>query len=108
MSSYLNNGYDVMNYFAKFEKFLPHRITIPSLMTFESLTPELDCAFTPPYKLDSQNTSYKLGLRSNGFHGDKATNLYLTSKFWSVLSEKFYVLEIGTVHQVVKTILSSK
>ena len=24
MTSYLNNGYNVMNYFAKFEKFLPH------------------------------------------------------------------------------------
>ena len=31
MTSYLNNGYDVMNCFAKFEKFLPHSITIPSL-----------------------------------------------------------------------------
>ena len=31
MTSYVNNGYDVMNYFAKFEKFLPHRIIIPSL-----------------------------------------------------------------------------
>ena len=29
MTSYLNNGYDVMNYFAKFEKFLPHSIIIP-------------------------------------------------------------------------------
>ena len=27
----LFNGYDVMNYFAKFEKFLPHSIIIPSL-----------------------------------------------------------------------------
>ena len=42
MMSYLNNGYDVMNYFAKFEKFLPDRIIIPSFMTFKSLMPELD------------------------------------------------------------------
>ena len=28
MTSYLSNGYDVMNCFAKFEKFLPHGITI--------------------------------------------------------------------------------
>ena len=26
--SYLNDGYDVMNCFAKFEKFLPHSIII--------------------------------------------------------------------------------
>ena len=31
--SYLNNGYDVMNYFAKFEKFIPRGIIIPSFMT---------------------------------------------------------------------------
>ena len=30
MTSYLKSGYDVMNYFAKFEKFLPHSIIIPS------------------------------------------------------------------------------
>ena len=33
MTSYLNNGYDVMKYLAKFEKFLPHRIIVPSFMT---------------------------------------------------------------------------
>ena len=41
MMSYLNNGYDVIttkgydvkNYFAKFEKFLPHCIIMPSFMT---------------------------------------------------------------------------
>ena len=42
MTSYLNNGYDVMNYFAKFEKFLPHGIIIPSFMTIGSQIPELD------------------------------------------------------------------
>ena len=65
MMSYLNNGYDVMNYFAKFEKFLPHMITIPSFMTVGSQMPELDGEgglFCPPYKLGSQNTPYKLGL----------------------------------------------
>ena len=32
MTSYLNNGYDVMNYFAKFEKFIPRSLTIASFM----------------------------------------------------------------------------
>ena len=39
MTSYLNNGYDVMNYFAKFEKFLPDRIIIPSFMIVGSQIP---------------------------------------------------------------------
>ena len=42
MTSYLNNDYDVMNYFAKYEKFLPYSITIPSFMTVGSQMPELD------------------------------------------------------------------
>ena len=42
MTSYLNNDYDVMNYFAKFEKFLPRSIIIPSFMTVGSQMPELD------------------------------------------------------------------
>ena len=43
MTSYLNIGYDVMNYFAKFEKFLiPHSIIILSFMTVGSQMPELD------------------------------------------------------------------
>ena len=65
MTSYLNNGYDVMNYFAKFEKFIPHRIIMPSFMTVGSQMPELDLgAFLPPpsFKIGSQNTPYKLGL----------------------------------------------
>ena len=68
MTSYLNNGYDVMNYCAKFEKFLPHRIIIPSFMTVGSLMPELDregFLSPPPYKIGSQNTPYKPGLRSH-------------------------------------------
>ena len=52
MTSYLSNGYDVMNYFAKFEKFLPRWIIIPSFMTVGSQVPELDRRGTP----------YKLGL----------------------------------------------
>ena len=45
----LNNGYDVMNYFAKFEKFLPHSIIIPYCWTIGSQMPELDRgAFLPP------------------------------------------------------------
>ena len=54
-----------MNYFAKFEKFLPHSIIIPSFMTVGSQMPGLDRgAFLPPspYKIGSQNTPYKLGL----------------------------------------------
>ena len=49
MTSYLNNGYDVMKYFDKFEKFIPHSIIIPSFMTIGSQMPELDRgAFLPP------------------------------------------------------------
>ena len=32
----------MMNYFAKFEKFLPHSIIIPSFMTVRSKLPALD------------------------------------------------------------------
>ena len=66
ITSHLNNGDDVMNYFAKFEKFLPYSIIIPSFMTVESQMPELDRGggffAPPPYKLGSQNTPYKLRL----------------------------------------------
>ena len=64
MTSYLNNGYDVMKYFAKFEKFIAHSIIIPSFMTIGSQMSELDWgAFLPPsYKIGCQNTPYKLGL----------------------------------------------
>ena len=41
MTSYLNNGYDIMNCFAKFEKFLPYSIIIPSFMSVESQMSEL-------------------------------------------------------------------
>ena len=56
VTSYLNNGYGVMNCFAKFEKFLPHSIIIPSFMAIVSQMPELDLgAFLPPplYKIGS-------------------------------------------------------
>ena len=65
ITSYLSNGYEVMNYFAKFEKFFPHRIIIPSFMTVGNQMPELDrggAFLTPSYKIGSQNTPYKLGL----------------------------------------------
>ena len=64
MTSYLNSGYDVMNYFAKFEKFIPDRITIPSSMTVGSQMPELDRGGGGgfPHKMGSQNIPYKLGL----------------------------------------------
>ena len=35
MTSYFNNGYDIMNCFAKFEKFLPHSIIIQILCLSE-------------------------------------------------------------------------
>ena len=69
MTSYLNNGYDVINYFAKFEKFLPHSVIISSFMTVGSQMPELDrgggggLLFCPPYKVGSQNIPYKPGLK---------------------------------------------
>ena len=54
-----------MDYFAKFEKFLPHSIIIPSFMTIGSQMPELGQGgfFAPPYKIGSQNTPYKLELK---------------------------------------------
>ena len=62
ITSYLNNGYDIMNYFAKFEKCLLYCVIIPSLMTVGSQMLKLDRG-APPYKLGSQNTPYKLGLK---------------------------------------------
>ena len=60
MTLYLNNGYDVMNCFAKFEKFLPHSMFY---MSVESQSPESERGDSP-HKIGSQNTPYKLGLRS--------------------------------------------
>ena len=42
MTSYLNNGDDVINCFVKFEIFLPHSITIPSFMSVGNQIPKLD------------------------------------------------------------------
>ena len=44
-----------------------------------------------------------IGLKGHGFHGDKATVLSLTLKYYSlcVLYEKFYCLQIGPVNQKV-------
>ena len=53
-----------MNCFAKFEKFLPHSITIPSFMIVVSQMPELDRGGDPKYKIGSQITPYKLGLNA--------------------------------------------
>ena len=65
MTSYLKNDHDVMNCFAKFEKFLLHSIIIPSFMSVGCQMPELDRgAFAPPpYEIDSQSTPYGLGLK---------------------------------------------
>ena len=41
MTSYLNNGYDFKNYFAKFERFLLRSIILTSFMTVGSQIPEL-------------------------------------------------------------------
>ena len=64
MTSYLNNGYDVTKYFAKFEKFIPHSIIMASFMTVGSQMPQLDWGggLFPPYKIACQSTPYKLGL----------------------------------------------
>ena len=59
-TSYLNNDYDVMNYFANFEKFLPHSIIMQNFLTVRSQMPG---AFLlpappppPPYELGLSNT----------------------------------------------------
>ena len=56
MTSYLNNGYDIMKYFAKLEKFLPHKIIIPDCR-------KSNARVRPggPYEIGNQNTPYKIG-----------------------------------------------
>ena len=61
MTSYLNNGFDVMNYFAKFEKFLSHSTIMPSFMTVGGQIP-VKSPSSPQYNLGIQNTPYILGL----------------------------------------------
>ena len=51
-----------MKYFAKFEKFIPYSIIVPSFMTIGSQMPELDQGLSLLYKIGSQNTPYKSGL----------------------------------------------
>ena len=63
MTSHLNNGYDVMNCFAEFEKLLPHSIIMPSFRNIEGQMPGLNRrrGFLPPppsYNFGSQNTPY--------------------------------------------------
>ena len=90
MTSYLNNGYDVRNYFAKFEKFLPHSITIPSFMTIGRQMPEYTGGpfCPPPYKIGSQNTPYNLELKVWNLQGTKN---YLSSNIG-------HFTESGQVH----------
>ena len=91
MTSYLNNGYDIMNHFAKFEKFVPHSIIIPSFMTIGSQMPELDPGGQKyPYKIGSQNTPYKLGLKSLSF----VTHVSLVLHFISPLVNFIQVIAL--------------
>ena len=53
MTSLFSNGYDVMNCFAKFDKFLPQSIIVPGFMTVRGQITELDLGGTP----------YNLGLK---------------------------------------------
>ena len=93
MTSYLNNGYDVINYTAEFERFSPHSIIIPSFMTIGSQMSELDRG--PPSKIGSQNTPYKLGLIS------ELQSVNPSREAISVLSAKYKRLTF--VHPVCKT-----
>ena len=68
MMSYLNSGYDVMNYFAKFEKIIPHSINYTKFYDCWKSNARIRPGgfFAPhPYKIGSQNTPYKLGLRKD-------------------------------------------
>ena len=57
MTSYLDNGYDVIKYFAKFEKFIPHNYT--KLYDYRKsnarVRPGVGGFFAIPYKIGSQN-----------------------------------------------------
>ena len=48
MTSYLDNGFDVMNYFAKFEKFLSHSTIVPSFMSVRGEMPVKSPPPPPP------------------------------------------------------------
>ena len=94
MTSYLDNGYDVMKYFAKFEKFIPHSIIIPTFMTIGSQMPELDRGLfcPPPYRIGSQNTQYKLGLNSKAQTSD--SEIFTRSGDFLQIRRKNYVLNL--------------
>ena len=87
MTLYLNNDYDVMNCFAKFEKFLAHGIIIQSFMTIGSQMPELDRGGffvsppPPPYKIRSQTTPYKLGLNKKLLNWKSGQNFSIPNNF---------------------------
>ena len=51
MTSYLNKGYDVMNCFAKFEKFLLHNKTIPSFYCGKSNARVRSGGILPPFPI---------------------------------------------------------
>ena len=73
MTSYFNKGYDVINYFVKFEKCIPHSIIIPKFYDYRKSNARVRLGggfFAPPYKIGSQNTPYKLGLKWNGTFRD--------------------------------------
>ena len=79
--SYLYNDCDIMNCFGKFEKFLPHSITIPSFITVGSEWPELDRG----YKLGSQDTPYKLGLSAFEIKSQIDRHISkLTHSYWQI------------------------
>ena len=65
MTSYLNNGYDVINCCAKFEKFLPHIYNNTKFYVCRKSNARVRLGgglLCPPHKIGSQNPPYKLGL----------------------------------------------
>ena len=92
MTSYLNNGYEVMQNFDKFEKVIPRSIIIPSFMTIRSQMPELDRGlFCPRYKIGSQNTPYKLRLIL-GFFLERPREFPAQANLYSVLVSYIFSL----------------
>ena len=67
MTSYLDSGYDVMKYFAKFEKFIPQYNYTKFYDYRKSNARVRPGGFfaPPPYEIGCQNTPYKLGLRNS-------------------------------------------
>ena len=54
-----------MNFFAKFEKFLPHSIVMPSFMTVGGQMPELDRGLfaSLPLPLNIRESQYPIHIR---------------------------------------------